>query len=177
MYERGVKLIIRVNFNGPKIRLFDPNPDQLLTLNKVTKITGVPNSVLKVLFYTGLIKGEFIQAPLVYESEIAKIKDLVDKGFQEDNIIYGAKKLGELLEEFGGKKSWGNEFAEILKSTSPDVILGIVKTKIYKKDIEVPIFSKKDISEERIKNFVNSKIAEMKKKKVKIIRSENGDNH
>ena|GEM_PF-5929560 len=162
-------------FFTPILNVVEPKKDRLLSLKKVIQMTGASDYILRILFDTGLIKGEYYHRPLIYESEIAKIKDLVDKGFQEDNIIYGAKKLGELLEEFGGKKSWGNEFAEILKSTTPNVILGTAKVEIYKRFVEVPIFSKKDISVERIKNFVNGKIAKIQKKKIKIIRSQNGN--
>ena len=162
-------------FFTPILNVIEPKKDRLLSLKKVIQMTGASDYILRVLFDTGLINGEYYHRPLIYESEIAKIKDLIDKGFQEDNIIYGAKKLGELLEEFSGKKSWGNEFAEIIKRTTPDVILGTAKVEIYKRFVEVPIFSKKDISVERIKNFVNGKIAKIQKKKIKIIRSQNGN--
>jgi len=162
-------------FFTPILSVIESKKDRLLSFKKVIQITGADDYILRLFFDTNLIKGKYYHRPLIYESEIAKIKDLVDKGFQEDNIIYGAKELGELLEKFGGKESWGKEFAEILKNTSPNVILGIAKVKIYKRSVEVPIFSKRDISEERIKNFVNGKIAKIQKKKIKIIRSQNGN--
>jgi hypothetical protein len=131
-----------------------------MTSTQISEITGVPIRSLIIAIELGLIEGEIqSQRTLIYETEMEKINQLKDI-LSEDNLIYGASQLGNVLPQFGGKKSWGRELFHFLIDTK--AFLGYVDTVIHKKPVKVPVFSKKDIPTGIVIDFINRKMKEIK---------------
>lgn len=127
---------------------------------QASEITGVPTRSLIIAIELGLIKGEIQpHRTLLYETEIEKINQIKDI-LSEDNLLYGATQLGNILPQFGGKKSWGKELSHYLMDTK--AFLGYVDASIYRKSIKVPIFSKKDIPIGIVIDFIDKKMNEIK---------------
>jgi hypothetical protein len=127
---------------------------------QVSEITGVPVRSLIIAIELGLIEGEIqSQRTLFYETEIEKINQLKDV-LSEDNLIYGASQLGNILPQFGGKKSWSKELSPLLPDTK--AFLGYINTVIHRKPVKVPVFSKKDIPVGIIIDFIDKKMKEIK---------------
>jgi len=134
-----------------KIALKDKN----ICASKWSAMFDIPVSSLIIAVELGLIRGNAGKYRCdIPESEGGKIESLREI-LQNGNLIQGASRLGEFLVQYGGKKSWGKEFAGLITKTP--AFLGYISTVIHRNAVNVPVFSKKDIDVEVIERFINSK--------------------
>ena len=129
--------------------------DKNICASKWSAMFDIPIPSLIIAVELGLIEGKVNKHRCdIPESERNKIESLREI-LQDGNLIQGASQLGEFLVQHGGKKSWGKEFASLI-ANSP-AFLGNISAIIHKKAVNVPIFSKKDIDIEMVKQFINNK--------------------